>query len=235
MDHNSPIPTNQPITPSTTKTSYSYRSAIIGLLIFAFFVAHLITRPSCPIRACMANNHWRPRRPPPDGRSLHFVTFSFFQLCSSRFFRVFPTSFPFTAFFSFTIFFSVSTLLDYDSIFIIFSTFVRVCFPRYFLRFFFYFCGPFCSTYARFVSTRSFFNLRHLLESRKHTHRKHVVDEHLPQAQHSTAQSALYKAAKHVSADQSATTEGSRQRGREPACRRECTARIFPVFLWVFL
>ena len=45
---------------------------------------------------------------------------------------------------------------------------------------------------------------------------KHVVVEHLPRAQHSTAQSGLHKAAKQVRVDQSATTRASRQSWREP-------------------
>ena len=43
------------------------------------------------------------------------------------------------------------------------------------------------------------------------------VVEHLPQ--HTTAQSAMNKAANHVRADQSATTQASSQSWREPGCR----------------
>ena len=50
----------------------------------------------------------------------------------------------------------------------------------------------------------------------------HVV-EHLQQ--HSTAQPAMHKAAKRVRADQSATTQASRQSLQEPACRRVFAAR----------
>ncbi|CAN0389726.1 unnamed protein product, partial [Laminaria digitata] len=42
----------------------------------------------------------------------------------------------------------------------------------------------------------------------------------------STAQSALHQTAKHVRADQSATTQASRQSWQEPACRRASTARF---------
>ena len=44
---------------------------------------------------------------------------------------------------------------------------------------------------------------------------KRASVEHLPQ--HSTARSVMHKAAKHVRADQSATTQASRQSWREPA------------------
>ena len=55
---------------------------------------------------------------------------------------------------------------------------------------------------------------------------EHFVVEHLvysssiPQAQHSTAQSALHKAANEARADQSAKTQASRQSWREPSCSR---------------
>ena len=76
------------------------------------------------------------------------------------------------------------------------------------------------------LHTRLFLDLLVVLISPKNSSwSKHV--EHLPLAQHSTTQSALHKAAKHIRADQSATKQGSRQSGREQSCRRESTARFF--------
>ena len=48
---------------------------------------------------------------------------------------------------------------------------------------------------------------------------EHVVVEHVPQAQHSTAQSARTKAAKQVRAGQSATAQASRH-----GCARACVS-----------
>ena len=49
---------------------------------------------------------------------------------------------------------------------------------------------------------------------------EHVVVEHLPQAQHSTAQSDLHETGNQVRADPSAKTQASRRTWREPAYSR---------------
>ena len=54
---------------------------------------------------------------------------------------------------------------------------------------------------------------------------EHVVIEHLPPTRHSKAQSSLHKGSKQVRADQSATTQASRQRWQELVYRRISTAR----------
>ena len=55
---------------------------------------------------------------------------------------------------------------------------------------------------------------------------KHVIFEGLRQAEHKKVQSALHNTAKQVRADQSATTQASRQNWRELACRLSvCIAR----------
>ena len=59
----------------------------------------------------------------------------------------------------------------------------------------------------------------------------------MPQAQHSTAQSVLHKAANQARADQSVAAQASRQSWREPACRRAFHSNIFlksPLF-FIFL
>ena len=69
----------------------------------------------------------------------------------------------------------------------------RACFPNFFL---FLWASSFTRTY------------------------EHVVVEHLPQAQHSTAQSDLHETGNQVRADPSAKTQASRRTWREPAYSR---------------